>query len=194
MLIGVLDAGGAFVMPKFAVLYEQLRRGFAELEATRKRLREARQAVKAANEAERRLLVDLSHELHTPLPAILGYADLYLSEHGDPAPPQSEEEESASDGIRGPEDLGLTPSEWVTMRAGFLEGLPQRLERIERGLRDADRTLLLDTTHTLAGTAGLLGFARLRRWAKWLEQQAQTETEFQSLRAAQDAIGLDDYR
>ena len=65
----------------------------------------------------------------------------------------------------------------------FVEQLPQRIERLEQAVNDADRSQLADVAHQLAGAAGGYGFASITQVARTLEQQALRETLITPLRA-----------
>ncbi|MFC3231038.1 ATP-binding protein [Marinibaculum pumilum] len=54
------------------------------VERTNRRLKEARDAAEAANEAKSRFLANMSHELRTPLNGLLGFADLLAVRPLDP--------------------------------------------------------------------------------------------------------------
>ncbi len=56
---------------------------------------------------------------------------------------------------------------------GFVDGLSERIERIERALEAHDVDSLIQTAHALHGAAGLYGYERLAKTALDLEKQAR---------------------
>src|SRR5688572_2702212 len=55
---------------------EKLRQEIADRRETEERLRQAQQAADAANTAKTQFVANMSHEMRTPLAAILGYAEM----------------------------------------------------------------------------------------------------------------------
>ena len=56
---------------------------------------------------------------------------------------------------------------------GFVDGLSERIERIESAMESHDIDSLIQTAHALHGAAGLYGYERLAKLALDLEEQAR---------------------
>ena len=59
------------------------------------------------------------------------------------------------------------------LRAGFVAGLPARLEMMRLAQRDEDRTTLQREAHRLSGTGLSYGFPQLTQWGREVEQRCK---------------------
>ena len=64
------------------------------------------------------------------------------------------------------DDSSISDDEQVAMFAKFVQGLPARMDEIERALHNEDRELLARAAHRLAGAAGLFGFRQIAQTAR----------------------------
>jgi len=82
------------------------------------------------------------------------------------------------------DDSSISDDERVAMLAKFVQGLPARMDEIERALHNEDRELLARAAHRLAGAAGLFGFQQIAQSARTLEEHLQLPAGLDVLSAA----------
>jgi HPt (histidine-containing phosphotransfer) domain-containing protein len=82
------------------------------------------------------------------------------------------------------DDSSISDDEQVAMFAKFVQGLPARMDEIERALHNEDRELLARAAHRLAGAAGLFGFRQIAQTARTLEEHLQLPAGLDVLSAA----------
>jgi PAS domain S-box-containing protein len=76
----------------------------------------------------------------------------------------------------------------VRLLALFADDLPQRLARLEHGMRAQDRAVLAQTAHQLAGAAGMFGFVAIEATARMLELRSRAEAPFGELAELLEAV------
>lgn len=69
------------VTENFISMSEELKRRFAEIEASRNQLKEAKDDAETANRMKSSFLANMSHEIRTPLGIMVGFTDLLIDEH-----------------------------------------------------------------------------------------------------------------
>jgi CheY-like chemotaxis protein len=97
-----------------------------------------------------------------------------LADHKGPPPPNSTPRSLL-------DDPRISRSERARITHRFLSTLTGRVSRIRQALREEDRDLLIAEVHSLAGTAGLMGFSKLSERARDLERQARDDGPFPDL-------------
>lgn len=79
------------------------------------------------------------------------------------------------------DDPRISPADRARIVNSFLGSLAERMARIQQALLEDNRELLITEVHAVAGTAGLLGFARLSDDARALERDARQGASFDAL-------------
>ena len=80
---------------------DRLEQSQRALELQAEELRKAQEAAEAANRAKSWVLANMSHEVRTPMTAIIGYAELLQETHSDPYDGEAGETISATGHLRG---------------------------------------------------------------------------------------------
>jgi CheY-like chemotaxis protein/HPt (histidine-containing phosphotransfer) domain-containing protein len=86
------------------------------------------------------------------------------------------------------DDPRIAPADRQRIIDCFLGTLADRMARIQQALLEDDREALISEVHSVAGTAGLLGFAQLSTHAAEMERQARGQSPFEALRAGAEAM------
>jgi PAS domain S-box-containing protein len=78
----------------------------------------------------------------------------------------------------------LDPSEVIPLIDAFSEDLPRRAALIDKAFQERNRTLLLESTHQLKGTAGVYGFDNISETARTICDRLRDDDELEELQAA----------
>jgi HPt (histidine-containing phosphotransfer) domain-containing protein len=96
-----------------------------------------------------------------------------------------EEPAGADSAARLLDDPGIGAAERERLSAMFAASLRKELGRIEQGLLQQDRPLLIEASHKLAGAAGVFGFEQISQAAHEIEKQTRAGA---AVRADDDAV------
>jgi len=115
-----------------------------------------------------------TQQLMDTLARFLGRADSNSQPTADRSRPMPESSEMLGGNL-------FSKTQKANLMKAFFDALLERIEQIERALREEDVALLRDTAHALKGAAGLYGFDRIADKAFQVMLLAETETNIEQL-------------